>query len=150
MEAPSKQSIEVCCFTLGLRAVGGIMYLDTDGNPPLDVDADSCPMKVQINLEQQQHSHIDDEKQYRKMFFDGIKKETTAKEFQMMVSELGPTEQVWMAVSKETKLSRGFGFAIFRHTKSMEKLLGKNRQAKYIQFSSGEMLEIKRAIPKVG
>jgi hypothetical protein len=28
--------------------------------------------------------------------------------------------------------------------------LGKNRQAKYIQFSSGEMLEIKRAIPKVG
>jgi hypothetical protein len=68
----------------------------------------------------------------------------------MMVSELGPTEQVWMAVSQETQLSRGFGFAIFRHTKSMEKLLGKNRQAKYIQFSSGEMLEIKRAIPKVG
>ena len=152
MEATSKQSIEFCCFTRGLHLVDEVMYLDTGGIPSLYVDAASYPVKVVLPLRQaqQQHIHPLDDRQARKVFFGGVDRDKSVKAFRKMIDELGPVEQAWLAVSKETKLSRGFGFAIFRNSRTIDNFLGEDREAKYIQFNSGEMLDVKRAIPKAG
>lgn len=79
----------------------------------------------------------------KKLFVGGLHYETKDAEFRRYFQQYGKVVSAEVMFNRETNKSRGFGFVIFEHEKSVELVLQDNNHV-----IDGKSVEVKRAVPR--